>query len=258
MSIHYYTKDTKLNVDDTHLFDIKSKKTTFGRDLDFNHIGTTNRIIGLDKLEQQAEKSVLVRKDSYSAARNLGTSLFKGFAKDRALLSSEIRDSLTTFANLQQQQRTSSTVKILGKNIYRTIDILDATSWKKINSHIISDNFYTDKNLISGTFYNYSVTEVYQDQYGRTTETKIDKVEYTLATATATLEAKVNDMFVLINNGKGALLYWNTPIEMVMEEQLRSIIGVTVSTNFSDPRGVFVNIRLSNRTLTQTQLSFLR
>lgn len=259
MATAYYTKDTKLNIADKHLFDIKTKRSSFGKDIDVNYSGDLSRVIGLDKLEQQVEKAILVKKNTYATAKNLGTSLVIGsFVKDKSTITAEVRDALIIYSNLQQQQRTTNTVKLIGKNIYRTIDILDPNSWEKINTHIISDNTYADTNLIPDTYYNYAVTDVFQDLFGKTIETKIDKTEYVLAANVSTLKAKVNDSFVLIENGKSAILYWNLIQDLTMEEQLRSIINIAVSSGLGDPRSVNVNLKLSNRELTQTQINLLR
>jgi len=252
----YYTNNSKLIPDGTQLFDSKSIKTGYGYDIDINSSGAISRLIGLDKLEQQVQKAVIVKKGSYPTAKSLGSNIINATIKDKIFLNAEIRETLATYAKLQQQTSTSF-LKVLGKNIYRTMDITDASSWRKINSHIISSNTYTDSNLIPSIFYYYAVTTVYRDTLGNTSETNIDKYENIIASTVNSLQAKVNDTFVLVSGNKSAILYWSIPVKLNEEEQLRSIIDI-ILTQFGDPRGLNIKIKVTNKSMTQSQINLLK
>ena len=246
MAVAYFIKDTKLTTTDKHLFDAKTITTSYGRDLYVNSSGTINRIIGLDKLEQQVEKSVLIKKKTYTQAPLLGTNLGQSNA---ALIDFDIKESLSQLATLQQQQRSYNTLTILGRNIYRSRDASNVDYWVRINSHIISGNSFIDKDLITGTTYSYAVTNVYQDTLSRTTESKIDKFEDITVSDMDTMSAFVNDSFIVVSGNNKVTLYWNMPVEMSTEEQLRSIISVN-SSKLGDPRSLKVSIKVTNRKLT--------
>lgn len=253
MAVAYFTKDTKLKTTDKHLFDVKTIATSYGRDLYVNSSGTINRIIGLDKLEQQVEKSVLIKKKTYTQAPLLGTNLEQS---NPALVDFDIKESLAQLATLQQQQRSTNSFTILGRNIYRSRDSSNVDYWVKINSHIVSSNSFIDKDLTTGTTYSYATTNVYQDTLGRTTESKIDEFENVIVSEINTMSAIVNDSFIIVSSNNKVTLYWNLPIEMSTEEQLRSIISVN-SSKLGDPRSLKVSIKVTNRNLTQAQINTL-
>lgn len=254
MSVYYYTEHTNLDTNNPNLFDIKTKKTNYGRDLDLNSANTISRIVGLDKLVQQTEKIVFLNTDTYESAPDLGVDLFK--QSNTTILNYSISKAFNQYASLQQQQQTQSNFLILGRNIYRSRDISNIEYWEKINKNIISSNKYIDSGLITDTEYFYATTKVYKDSLGNTRETKIEILDNVIATSDNTLSAKINDDFVFISDANSVILYWDIPIPLNLEEQLRSIVSIN-SFKLGDPRALQVNIKLSNRELTQAQVSSL-
>lgn len=252
MAIIYFIEASNISDTSSSLFDIKTISTSFGKDIDLAS-GTLSRLIGLDKLKQQVTKAVLVEKGSYDNVPGLGVRLLNT-KKDLALASSSLRESLSTYTQLQQQQEPSSIVNVLGKNVYRTVDIDDATSWTKVNDYILSDNFFIDTELVSGTTYYYAITTVYRDSTNSIKETPIIGYQSIVITTDETLSSKVNFDFILVNGANQAKLYWNLPIELALEEQLRSILDIKFTQFASDPRGLRINVKVTNRERDSIQI----
>ena len=252
---NYTITDSKLDNVDDRRFDIKTKTTVFGKDIALSNNKTT-RIIGIDKLKQQTEKNILVKKRTYDEAKTLGVPTFS--SKDKAVISTGIIESLSTYANLQKLQTTASLVSILGKNIYRTIDINDPESWEKLNKFILTDNTYTDEDVVVGTTYYYSLVTVFTDATNNTKETPIINSLSTLIEGNRTLNTAVGDDFIIVNDTSKAVLYWNLPVGLSSEEQLRSILEVKIVNFSNDPRGFAILLKLSNQDLTQSQIQAIR
>lgn len=257
MSIYFKTDKTNLNINNTYLFDIAVKSTGYGRDIDINSSGGVSRVIGLDKLSQQVQKAVLVKKASYSSLTTFGTALNGMTTKDVSSIDSDIKGTLATYAGLQQQQRNTSSVELLGRNIYRTTDINDATSWRKLNSQIVTKGSYIDNNLPNGATYYYATTTVYRDYLNKIVESNIKVYSRAAITNLNSQKSEVKADFILINSANKVTLYWMTPVELTQEEQLRSLLGVTTTKSYGDPRRIKIDLKLTNRNLTTTQLSVL-
>jgi hypothetical protein len=255
MSVNYYIKNSVINKVDTRLFDIRSTSTRYGKDLELNVLGTVDRIVGLDKLQQQTEKVVLLSKGTYSGNPLLGTDLLNSTRKDTMAINSDIRDSLSSYAAIQQGKKDISTLNILGRNIYRTVDIEDTGAWKKLNDHIITINEFSDNTPRIDTFYYYGITTVYRDTSNRTKETQIISYKSASVSNEDTMNAKVDEDFILISGNNKVTLYWNLPIDMTYEEQLRSIVSIRTTKSPSDPRKLTADIKLSNRDLTESQIT---
>ena len=251
----YFEQDTKIVDTTDQLFDIKTILSNGKRDLDLSPTGSLQRIVGLDKLIQQVTKALLVKKGTYINAPKLGLSISSGQGIDEALITSSLIESLTTFAQQQQQRKRLSGITILGKNIYRTVDINNADSWEKLNDYIISDNTFTDQNVIVGNTYYYSLTSVYRDTTNNTKETPIINSQSTVATVDETLSAQVNNDFILVNDSSEISLYWNIIKELNNEEQLRSIYDVKVTRDIGDPRGIKIYVSVTNVSLDKSQIS---
>ena len=250
----YFTKDTKIENTTDQLFDIKTTISNGKRDLDLSPVGDVQRIIGLDKLVQQVTKTLLVKKGTYITVPKLGLSISSGQGIDDALITSSLIESLTTFAQQQQQRKRSSGVTILGKNVYRTVDINNADSWVKINDYIVPGNTFTDTDVIVGNTYYYALTSVYRDTTNNTKETSIITSQSTVITVDETLSAQVNNDFILVNGSSIATLYWNTIREPNSEEQLRSIYDVKVTRDIGDPRGIKIYVSVTNVSLDKLQI----
>lgn len=257
MSIYFKTDKTKLNINNNYLFDVSTKSTGYGRDLDINSNGGISRVIGLDKLIQQVQKTVLVKKASYPSLSSFGTALSGMTTKDVSSIDSDIKGTLATYAGLQQQQHSSTSVEIIGRNVYRTIDINDSASWIKLNSQIVTKGSYLDSNLATGTTYYYATTTVYRDYLNRTVESNIKVYSRVNITNVNTQSAEVKSEFVLINGANKVTLYWMVPIGLTQEEQLRSVLGISTTKSPGEPRRVRIDIKLTNRNLTATQLNVL-
>ena len=254
MAINYYTENTKLDKISTRLFDIKSKSTSYGKDIDLNSLGALDRIVGLDKLQQQTEKSLLLKKGSYSNNKLLGTDLLDGTRKDTVFINKDVKDSLSTYASIQQGQKTSSLVNILGRNVYRTVDIDDINAWIKLNDYVIPINEFSDTDININTTYYYSTTTVYRDTSNRIKESQITMYQSVIVSSEDTMNALIDSNFILVAGSQQVTLYWNLSVEMAMEEQLRSILSVRTTPLPGDPRGVQVSVRVTNRELTESQI----
>ena len=254
MSI-YFKQHTDIKNTTGQLFDIKTIVSNGKRDLDLSPTGSLQRIVGLDKLVQQVTKALLVKKGTYITVPKLGLSISSGQGIDSALITSALVESLTAFSRQQQQRKTLSGTTILGKNIYRTVDINNSESWEKINDYIVSDNTFTDLNAVVGNTYYYALTSVYRDTTNKTKETSIVNSQSTIITADETLSAKVNNDFILINGNGDATLYWNITNQLNSEEQLRSIYDVKVTRNVGDPRGIKIYVSVTNVSLDKLQIS---
>lgn len=257
MSVYFKTDKTKLSTNNTYLFDVSVKSTGYGRDIDINSNGGVSRVIGLDKLIQQVQKTVLVKKASYPALSSLGTSLVGMTSKDVSSIDSDIKGTLATYAGLQQQQHSSTSVEILGRNVYRTININDSASWTKLNSQIVTKGSYVDSNLTAGTTYYYATTTVYRDYLNKTVESNIKVYSKAEVTNVNTQKAEVKSEFIVLNGANKVTLYWMTPINLTQEEQLRSVLGIKTTKSPSEPRKVRIDIKLTNRDLTTAQLNIL-
>jgi len=254
MSINYYIKNSTVDKVGTRLFDIKSASTGYGKDIDLNVMGSVDRIVGLDKLQQQTEKIILVKKGTYPGDSSLGTNLSRG-VDDSLSLNSDIKDSLAAYANIQQRQKDTSLLNILGKNVYRTVDIEDPYSWKKINEHITTTNEFFDADIITGTQYYYGLTTAFRDTSNSVKESQIESYKSISVSAENTMSAKIDSDFILVAGSRTVTLYWNLPIGLTYEEQLRSILGVTTTKSISEPRRVRIDIKLTNRDLTESQIT---
>ena len=219
----YFKQYTKIEDTTNQLFDIKTTVSNGKRDLDLSPTGALQRIVGLDKLIQQVTKALLVKKGTYITVPKLGLSISSGQGIDEALITSSLVESLTIFAQQQQQRKRLSGTTVLGKNIYRTVDINNVDSWEKINGYIVSDNTFTDLNAIVGNTYYYAITSVYKDTTNNTKETPIIISQSTVVTVDETLSAKVSNDFILVNGSGDIVLYWNITKELNDEEQLRRI-----------------------------------
>ena len=250
----YFKKDTKITNTTNQLFDIKTTVSNGKRDLDLSPVGSLQRIVGLDKLVQQVTKALLVKKGTYITAPKLGISISSGQGIDEALITSALIESLTTFAQQQQQRKRLSGTTILGKNIYKTVDINNVDSWEKVNSYIVSDNTFTDTAVIVGNTYYYALTSVYKDTTNNTKETPIITSQSTEVTVDETLSAKVNSSFILVNGSGDVALYWNNTGELNEEEQLRSIYDVKVTSDIGDPRGIKIYVSVTNVSLDKLQI----
>lgn len=257
MAILYYKKDTKITDTASIFFDIKSKSSTIRKDLDFSVNGLLQRVVGIDKLKQQTEKMLLARKGSYTSAIDLGTSPSTS-KKDLANVTNSIVKSLTTYSKLQQQKKNILENDTLGKNVYRTVDINDSESWVKINDFILSRNTFIDSDLLVGTTYHYAITTVFRDTTNKMKETSITNSQSVTISSDETLSSEVNSDFILLNGAQRALLYWNLPIKLNEEEQLRSIINVNAAPFGSDPRGLSLDVSISNLELTSAQIKTLK
>ena len=242
------------NINDRR-FDIKTKSTVYGKDLDLSN-NKISRVIGIDKLIQQSEKSVLVAKGTYSEAKLLGTPTFAN--NDPTIISNGVVESLSIYANLQKLQETSSVVSVIGKNIYRTLDINDPDSWRKLNKFILTDNTYTDVDVVVGTTYYYSLVTVFVDSVNNTKETPIINSLSNTVESDQTLNTSVGADFIVVSDSNSSVLYWNIPVGLSSEEQLRSILEVRSVKFSSDPRGLAIKIKLSNKELTQGQIQAIR
>ena len=251
----YSITDSKLDNINDRRFDIKTKSTVFGKDLDLS-TSKLGRLIGIDKLIQQATKSVLVKKRTYTEAKLLGVPAFKD--SDKTVLSSSITESLATYANLQKLQSSTALVFILGKNVYRTKDISDPNSWEKINKFVLTSNTYVDEDVTVGTTYYYSLVTVFTDSTNNTKETPVINSLSTLITSNSTLNTAVGEDFIVVNDASKAVLYWNLPAGLSSEEQLRSLLEIRSVTFASDPRGLAILLKLSNKDLTQSQIQAIR
>lgn len=254
MAINYNIKDTRLDKITTRKFDIKTKTTVFGKDLALNSIGSLDRIIGLDKMKQQTEKAILLQKGTYTTATSLGTALLSVGTKDKIFLASDIKKSLSEYAAIQQQQAKSINTNLLGINIYKTVDIKDETSWLKINTNVIPTNTYEDTDVLPNVLYYYAITTVYRDTTNRIKETQISTYKDTIITPYNELAASIDSDFIIINGTASNILYWNLPVELTPEEQLRSILSIKTTDAGADPREVSVSVKLTNREVTQVQV----
>lgn len=257
MSTYFKTDKTKLNINNSYLFDLAVKSTGYGRDIDINSSGGVSRVIGLDKLVQQVQKTVLVRKAFYPSLTSFGTALSGMTTKDVSSIDSDIKSTLSTYARLQQQQHNNTSVEILGRNIYRTTNINDSTSWKKLNSQIITKGNYIDSNLSSGTTYYYATTTVYKDYLNRSAESNIKVYSRADVTNLNTQKAEIKTEFILISAANKVTLYWAIPIGLTQEEQLRSVLGISTTKSPSEPRRVRIDIKLTSRDLTTSQINVL-
>ena len=251
----YFKQNTKIEKTTDQLFDIKTSISNGKRDLDLSPTGSLQRIIGLDKLVQQVTKALLVKKGTYITVPKLGLSISSGQGIDEALITSSLVESLTIFAQQQQQRKRLAGTTILGKNIYRTVDINNSDSWEKLNDYIISDNTFTDLNVIVGNTYYYAITSVYTDTTNNTKETPIITSQSTVATVDETLSAQVNNSFILVNGSSDIALYWNITKELNSEEQLRSIYDVKVTRDIGDPRGIKIYVSVTNVNLDESPIS---
>ena len=251
----YFKQDTKIDKTTNQLFDIKTSISNGKRDLDLSPTGSLQRIIGLDKLVQQVTKALLVKKGTYLTVPKLGLSISSGQGIDEALITSSLVESLTIFAQQQQQRKRLSGTTILGRNIYRTVDINNSDSWEKLNDYIVSDNTFTDLNVIVGNPYYYALTSVYTDTTNNTKETPIITSQSTVATVDETLGAQVSNDFILVNGNSNIALYWNITKELNSEEQLRSIYDVKVTRDIGDPRGIKIYVSVTNVSLNESQIS---
>lgn len=251
----YFKQRTKLVDTTDELFDIKTTTSNGKRDLGLSPTGSLQRIVGLDKLIQQVTKALLVKKGTYITAPKLGMSTSSGQGIDAALITSSLVESLTVFAQQQQQRKRLTGTTILGKNIYRTVDINNIDSWEKINGYIVSDNTFTDITAITGNRYFYALTSVYRDTTNNTKETPIITSHSTVITVDETLSAQVNNDFILVNGSGDVALYWHATKELNNEEQLRSIYDVKVTKNIGDPRGLKVYASVTNVNLDKLQIS---
>ena len=250
----YFKKDTKIIDTTNQLFDIKTTVSNGKRDLDLSPTGALQRIVGLDKLVQQVTKALLVKKGTYSTAPKLGISISSGKGIDEALITSALIESLTAFSQQQQQRKRVAGTTILGKNIYRTVDINNVDSWEKVNSYIVSDNTFTDTGVIVGNTYHYALTSVYKDTSNTTKETPIITSQSTEVTVDETLSAQVNSSFILVNGSSDVVLYWNISKEINKEEQLRSIYDVKVTRDVGDPRGIKIYVSVTNVNIDKLQI----
>ena len=251
----YFKQHTDIVNTTDQLFDIKTTVSNGKRDLDLSPTGALQRIVGLDKLIQQVTKALLVKKGTYITVPKLGLSISSGQGIDSALITSSLVESLTTFAQQQQQRKRLAGTTILGKNIYRTVDINNVDSWEKINSYIVSDNTFTDLTAITGNIYYYAITSVYRDTTNKTKETPIITSQSTTITVDETLSTQVSNDFILVNGSGDVALYWNIAKELNSEEQLRSIFDVKVVRNISDPRGIKIYVSVTNVNLDKPQIS---
>jgi len=251
----YFKEHTDIVKTTDQLFDIKTTVSNGKRDLDLSPTGALQRIIGLDKLIQQVTKALLVKKGTYVTVPKLGLSISSGQGIYSALVTSSLVESLTTFAQQQQQKKVIAGTTILGKNVYRTVDINNVDSWEKINSYIVSDNTFTDLTAITGNVYYYAITSVYRDTTNKTKETPIITSQSTTITVDETLSAQVSNDFILVNGSGDVALYWNIAKELNSEEQLRSIFDVKVTRNISDPRGIKIYVSVTNVNLDKPQIS---
>lgn len=251
----YFKQDTKITNTIDQLFDIKTTLSNGKRDLDLSPTGSLQRIVGLDKLVQQVTKALLVKKGTYITVPKLGLSISSGQGIDVALITSSLVESLTTFAQQQQQRKRLSGVTVLGKNVYRTVDINNPNSWEKLNDYIISDNTFTDQNVIVGNTYYYSLTSIYKDTTNNTKETPIITSQSATTTVDETLSAQVSNDFILVNGSGDITLYWNIAKELNSEEQLRSIYDVKITRDIGDPRGIKIYVSVTNVSLDEPQIS---
>ena len=251
----YFKQNTKIGNTTNQLFDVKTTTSNGKRDLDLSPTGSLQRIIGLDKLVQQVTKALLVKKGTYITTPKLGLSVSSGHGIDEALITSALVESLTTFAQQQQQRKQLTGATILGKNIYRTVDINNADSWVKVNSYIVSDNTFTDIGTVIGNTYYYALTSVYRDTTNNTKETPIITSQSTEITVDETLNAQVNNDFILVNGSGDVALHWNIGKDLNSEEQLRSIYDVKVTRDVGDPLGIKIYVSVTNVSLDKLQIS---
>lgn len=258
MSINYSITLSKLDNLPSRKFDIKTKPTKFKKDIDLGPFGTLSRIIGLDKLGQQASKSVILNKGTYPTNDALGTALISNKNKNTIFITSDIQNSLSTYAKIQQRQVTSNITEILGKNIYRSIDKTNIDGWEKVNDQVLSANTYTDLDLSTDIIYYYAMTTIYRDTSTSTKETQISNYLTVDIPADNTMNAAVSSDFIIIFGSREASLYWNLPVELSKEEQLRSILDIKLNKLSNDPRDLRIDIKITNRELTQRQIETIR
>jgi hypothetical protein len=250
---YYNTENSKIEDKDASLFDIKTIKTTYGRDLDVNIFGSTSRIIGLDKLIQQVEKSLAVYKGKYSEAPSFGLTL-NNQSRSIPAISTDIKESLNSYRGIQQENDTTITRTILGKNIYRSTDLNESSYWKKLNTNLITSNTYTDDELIIGSIYFYAITDVYVNSMGETKETDIVEFVEVEIPQDSTQDVVFSNTFFLTYLDKSVRLFWNLPVEMDPEEKLNTVSRTKVTLPKHEPRSIFVELKLANENVDEVQL----
>lgn len=258
MATNYSITYSKLDNLPSRKFDIKTKRTKFKKDIDLGPFGTLSRVVGLDKLSQQASKSVILNKGTYTTNESLGTALISNKNKNTVFVTADIQNSLSTYAKIQQRQVTSNITEVLGRNIYRSIDNTNINGWEKVNGQVLSANTYTDIELSTEIIYYYAMTTVYKDTSNSTKETQISSYLTVDIPVDNTMNAGVSQDFIIIFGSREASLYWNLPVALSKEEQLRSILDIKLNTLSSDPRALRIDVKITNRELTTSQIEIIR
>ena len=134
------TAKLKTKLDGTKaLFDAQTQSTVNGKfDLVINSQGQFSRVIGIDKLAQHVNKYILVRKGFY-LDHSIGTEIHSPtFHKQNEFsLKTDIINSLKSYSNYQIENSKRASDKILGWDIYRTMDPSDNKTWVKLNKYLI-------------------------------------------------------------------------------------------------------------------------
>ena len=252
----------KSNLDPTNvLFDIQSDlvegKTKF--DLVINPQGQINRIIGLDKLLQHALKLTLVKKATYSEssteAVNIGTSVSAAAgSRSSTAIKREILDSFKTYAKIQYENSTETQSNVIGWDIYRTRTPENLKSWRKINKHLVSNNFFYDSELLSNKIYYYGVVKVRNVNGIPTSDAVGTGLEITIPT-TDTQNAVVGDDFIMIPTANAVTLYWSRFIEYNDEELLDKLSALEVSVPLGEPRLLRIYFKIKNKEQTAVESS---
>lgn len=243
------TAQLKTKLDGTKaLFDVQTQTTVNGKfDLVINPQGQLNRIIGIDKLAQHVNKYILVRKGFYLDS-SIGTAIHSPtfHTQNELSLKTDIINSLKTYSNYQIESSKTASDKILGWDIYRTMDPSDNETWVKLNKYLISNNFYYDnKNIKSGETYYYSVVSV-TNENNRPNSEGIGAYMGITIPYSNTLNAEVGTGFIIIPRQSSVTLYWQKPVYYYAEEMLRSITKLLTWTSPSDPRALSIYIQMTN------------
>lgn len=243
------------------LFDIQTEFTKFEdatissrRDIVINPLGQLNRLIGIDKLSAHVLKFLLTEKGTYPNA-SIGTDINTfTVRKNENSLKTDIIRSLTEYSK-QQMAIANKTTDVIGWDVYRTQDPDVTTSWKKINKHLIINNFYYDNNLHTYETYFYSLTPVRRSGQRLSTSTTLGP-QLTVSLPTSnTLNAIVGSDFIVVPSYKAVTLYWKKIIPYQAEEILRSMTKISVTYSNIDPRQLNIYLELTNLSRQFTNVS---